>query len=425
MSAASLIVPLAGLATAPVLAHALGVPGRGAVAAAIAPNVLLVSVATLGLPEALTFFLAKFPLLTRKALLWSAGATALVGVSCLAVTLALLPLLSGGDAALAHIIKLAVVLAIPLLLINVMRGAACGRQMWGTIVAEKLVGSILRVVVLLALALAGSLTVESAILTIAVAPIVAGLAYWPLLVRPVVSATSTLSTSLPLALAGYGGRVWLGSVASMLLARLGQVMFLPLSNVSQLALYVVAMTVADVPIIASLAVRDALFSVNSKVPDARSFSATCRVTVLVGMAGTIVIGSTLPWWIGVVFGGGFEEAVPLTWALLLCSVLNIPGFLVAAGLGAWGRPGLRSLGLTIALVIDIGLFVVLVPAHGALGAAAANLASSFCGSLFMLICASRIIGLPITTFFVPRLDDIRVLRVETGRIFGKLLRVGR
>ena len=51
--------PLASLATAPIMAHALGVDGRGAVAAVTAPILLATSLGTFGLPAAVTYSIAR------------------------------------------------------------------------------------------------------------------------------------------------------------------------------------------------------------------------------------------------------------------------------------------------------------------------------------------------------------------------------
>ncbi len=67
----SLLVPLVGLATAPILSHSLGVVGRGEAGAAMAPNLLIVGGATLGLPAALTYVLARHPHLSRRAIGWA------------------------------------------------------------------------------------------------------------------------------------------------------------------------------------------------------------------------------------------------------------------------------------------------------------------------------------------------------------------
>ena len=56
---------LVALITGPILAHALGVFGRGQVAAGQAPLVLASTIASFGIPEAVTFAVASSPALAR------------------------------------------------------------------------------------------------------------------------------------------------------------------------------------------------------------------------------------------------------------------------------------------------------------------------------------------------------------------------
>src|SRR4051794_8939989 len=55
----NMAAPLSGILIAPILAHELGAAGRGEVAAATSPVVLASMIATLGIPEATTYFVAR------------------------------------------------------------------------------------------------------------------------------------------------------------------------------------------------------------------------------------------------------------------------------------------------------------------------------------------------------------------------------
>jgi len=425
MTSSSLLVPLAGLITAPILAHGLGVEGRGLAAAAVAPNSLIVSVATFGLPEALTYFLARHPQLTRRGLVWSGVTGFVLGLVCLLIAVASLDFLSAGDARLGQLILIGTVLAVPQLLVNLLRGAASGRQMWRAVAIERLLNSALRIVVLAVLYAAGQLTVLNAVYVLTIAPILAAVAYVMLLRRPPGGPENLLFEGKVLpALLTLGSRIWIGAVASMLLARIGQILFVPLSNVAELGLYTVAITVSDVPLVVALGIRDALYGVSSRRADAGQLATTARVTTLVGAAGCLVIGATLPLWIDLAFGSGFRAALWPSWILLLCAVVNIPGFLAAAGLGAWGRPGTRSVGLLLTLAVNLPLFILLVPTTGAVGGALAGLASSTVSTVFMVVAASRVIGIPAHAFFLPTMRDVRFLAGEASRLSEKIARRG-
>ncbi len=421
MTVSSFLTPAAGVVTQPILAQALGVTGRGELAASIAPHLLAVAVATLGLPDALSYYLAKYPSITRRALLWSIPLCALLSMACMLTTFATLPFLSSGDPRLANLILVGVSLTLPALVVGVLQGAAIGRQMWGTVAAERLVSVVLRVIVFIALLVLGKLTVLAALLVLVLAPIAAAVVYWRLLLPP---PHDPVEPQLPgptlRLLISYGNRVWLGSIASMLLSRMDQLLMAPLSSVDDVGLYSVAMTISDLPLVVALAIAGALFGINSKQLDPASAVLTTRLTLLVSGVGCVVLGVTLPWWIGPLFGSEFSGAAMPTLLLLLSSVICIPGVLAATSIGAWGRPGLRSVGLTITLVVNVGLFVALVPSLGVLGACWTNILTNFFLTVYMTIVASRVMQVPVWDFVAIRWNDVVQIWNETTRLILRI-----
>lgn len=426
MTASSFLVPAAGVLTQPILARELGAAGRGELAAALAPAALAVAVATLGLPEALTYYLAKHPRITRPALLWAALISAGLGGLCLVATVAALPFLSTGDAVLGNLIVLGMALTVPALAVGVLRGAASGRQMWTAIVIERLVNTSLRIVGFVSLWLLGELTVLTAVLVSTLSPIVAGVVYWRLLVRPPHDDTEQpLDGGTLRPLLSFGSRMWLGAVASMLLARIGQILMAPLSSVEDLGLYSVAITISDLPLIVALAIRDTLYGVNSKANDAAGITTTTRLTILVGFLGCAVLGGTLPWWIGPLFGAEFGAATVPTLMLMVSAMICIPGLMAAAGISAWGRPGLRSTGLGVTLVVNVSVFVLLVPSLGVIGACWTSILSNVVMTGFMVAVASRVIGVPVHDFLLVRRSDVALTSREVARLVRRMRSRGR
>jgi O-antigen/teichoic acid export membrane protein len=431
MTASSMLVPVVGILTAPILAQSLGVAGRGEAAAAVAPNLLVVSVATLGLPEALTFHLAKRPHVSRLALWWASLFSALLGAVSLVVVLLLASPLSGGDDDLAGLMVLGGVLAIPTLLVNLLRGAASGRQMWTAVATERILNSVLRLAALAALALTGHLDVLNAVLVMTVVPMIAGVAYWRLFlpVSPPPGAAGAEAPSpersMAPALLGFGSKIWLGSVASVLMARLSQLLVTPLSDVTQLGLLVVAITISDVPFIVAQTVRDVVFGTSSAQADPQRLASTARLGALIALIGSLVLGATLPFWIGALFGEGFTGAVIPTWLLLASSVIAVPGLIAGAGLASAGHPGLRSAALVVALLTNlVGLFV-LVPVIGAVGAATAALAGSVLSTGFGVAMVARQFDMPVDRFLVPRAADVTLMVSEGRKVMGRFTRSGR
>lgn len=417
MTASSFLVPAAGVLTQPILAQGLGVDGRGELAAVIAPAALVVSVATLGLPEALTYYLAKHPRVIRHAMLWASVITVAAGGLCLLATIGALPFLSAGDSVLADLIVLGIALTIPALVIGVFRGAATGRQMWNQIACERLVNTALRILGFSVLFLVGHLTVFTAVLVSCLSPIVAGVVYWRLLLQPPEAEDEEpLHGGILRPLLSFGSRMWLGAVASMLLARIGQILMAPLSNVGELGLYSVATTISDLPLIVAIAIQGTLYGVNSKSIDAVKLTATTRLTLLVGFVGCAVLGATLPLWIGPLFGAAFTAATIPSLMLMFSALLCIPGLMAATGLSAWGRPGLRSIGLALTVVVNVAAFVLLVPPLGVIGAAWTSILSNVLLTGYMIITASRVMKVPAGDFVFVRGSDIALLRREGVRL---------
>ena len=417
VTVSSFLVPAAGVLTQPILARALGVEGRGELALALAAPGLALAVATLGLPEALVYYVAKHPSITRPALLLASLVAVGLGVVCLVATYLATPFLSASDPDLGSLIMLGMALTIPSLIVGAFRGAASGRQMWGAVAAERLVNTSLRVICLVLLLIAGELTVLTAVLVSCLSPMVAGVVYFRLLRRPPTDSTEpALDRGMPRLLLSYGGRVWFGAVASMLLARVGYLLMAPLSTVEDLGLYSVASTISDLPLIVALAIAGALHGVNSKFNDSTQVTTTARVSVLLGFVGCAALGGTLPLWIRPLFGEEFGAAIVPTLMLLVSALICIPGLMAASGIAAWGRPGRRSLGLGVTLVSNIAVFVILVPAFGVIGACWTSIISNVILTSFMVVVASRLMNEPVQSFFRVRASDVKLAWREGTRL---------
>ena len=214
--------------------------------------------------------------------------------------------------------------------------------------------------------------------------------------------------------------MWLGGVATILVARISQLVIVPLSGVSELGLYVVAVTISDIPWIVVQAVRDVVFGSSAAERNDERMLATSRAATAIAALNALVLGGTLPLWLGPFFGAGFTAAEGATWVLLASSVVAVPGLVAGAAIAAAGRPGARSAAIVSGLVVDVAALVLFVPAHGALGAAVANL---FCTATITGGClaASRVlIGTPVSRYLVPTGDDVALLRAAVRRVWRRV-----
>ena len=416
----SLLVPVVGLATAPLLTHALGVAGRGEAGAAMAPNLLIVGGATLGLPQALTYYLAKRPEHTKAALAWATAVAVVLGLLTLGGVWFARGYLSDGDLGLAQLMVVGTWLALPALVVGLLRGAATGRQLWGAVAIERALNSILRVILLAVLAGTGHLDVVNAVLVMCLAPVVAGFAYVGLRKPADAILTDPATTGVLNDLLGFGVKVWLGSVATMLMARMSQLLVTPLSSVEQLGLLLVAITISDVPYIVTQTIREVSFGVNSAESDSDRMTTTSRVTTLLAVSGSFVLAASLPFWIGFVFGQGFTGAIVPTWLLLISSCLAVPGLIAGAVLDSVGKPGLKSAALAVALLTNVAGLLLLTPPLGAVGAALAALVSTLASTVFMVVASARALHVPALSFVLTERRDIDVL-VATLRNVRQLL----
>jgi O-antigen/teichoic acid export membrane protein len=217
----------------------------------------------------------------------------------------------------------------------------------------------------------------------------------------------------------YGLRVWVGSIAGVLLLRLDQALIGPLAGTSVLGVYVVAATIADLPLVVNSAVRDVLFSAGSADQREGVLSRAGRIsTFLVG--GVVVgVGVVLPWGLPALFGGSFASAVPVCWVLLAGLVLSNPGSVAGVGLSSRGRPGLRSWALGAACVVNIALVFALTPTFGAMGAAIATAAGSLAAGWLNIALLCTISSHRPRDFVGVRSTDVASLRSAVGGLLRR------
>ncbi|WP_375477338.1 polysaccharide biosynthesis C-terminal domain-containing protein [uncultured Jatrophihabitans sp.] len=398
----------AAVVTAPILAHALGVTERGQVAAATAPFLLATSCATLGVPDAVTYFVARRQLARRMALRHAIRIILLSStVTCLAV-IALSGPLSGGDHTIRRLMIVSAALIIPGLFTAVLRGAAAGEHFWKRVTRERMINAAFRLVSIVVLALIGRLDTLTATLAISLAPSVGALAYLRMPVTAEVT-TAAVTDGVTGLMMRYGSRVWVGAVSGVLLSRLDQTIMTPLSAAYQLGLYAVAVSIGELPLIVNTAVREVMFSADAARGNDDELTRAARVSFALSVAVAGLIGGTLWLWLPAAFGSQFRPATGVAIVLIIAVALGTPGSIAGSGLSARGRPGMRSLSLTFACVVNIGLLVLLVPHYGAYGAAYATLAGNVISSNGCIVFMTRGGKLRTRDFYLVRPADLRVI----------------
>jgi O-antigen/teichoic acid export membrane protein len=213
---------------------------------------------------------------------------------------------------------------------------------------------------------------------------------------------------------GYAWTIWLGAAAGYLLVRLDQLLMTPLSGVEQLGLYAVAVSISEVVLVANTGLREVIFSAESASRDPDRVAAATRLSNLAVFTLCVACSLGTPLLVGPIFGTGFVDVVPMVFVLLFGILVGNPGSVSGMALAAWGRPGLRSASIAVALVANVIGIVVLVPSHGGIGASFATLIGNSVAMLMVLVSMRRVFGVRSSEFIVPRRGDfvslVRIIR---------------
>lgn len=410
-AASHLALPLSAVATGPVLARALGPDGRGELAAVLAPIYLAALLATAGLPEAATFLVASARRAARATA--AAAATMAGGLGVLAAVAVVLtaPLVLRNSPENIPLLR-TLALLLPLSLAGLaLRGVVHGRSDFASLNAERWTSVLTRLVLIVALALAGALTVTSAAwATNGTALLAAGYLLWR--ARSLFRRTrDEADRSGPPwgALVRYGLRVWAGSLSVLLILRVDQVLMAPLAPAAQLGFYAVAVAVAELPAAAFNAVRDVAFSTSASRADPQVVARACRTAVAVLAPACLALVVIAPPVVVIFFGQDFAPAVPMVRVLFVAAIPSGLATVAGAGLLALDRPGRLGIAQAVVAVVNVAAVVALVPSLGGLGAALASLAAYTLLAVAAVLLFTRASGLGLREVLVPRVSDVSVL----------------
>jgi O-antigen/teichoic acid export membrane protein len=407
-SVANIAVPISALLSAPLLAQSLGVEGRGELAAATAPTILAVTVATVGIPEAVTFYSSRRPQVRGSALRRGVALLAVSGTICTSLVIILSDYLSGARASVSSVIIVAALSVAPALMLVGVRSSAMSAGAWRRVNNEKLILAGARIILLTLLLATETLTVLSAAVTLAFTPVLAGLAYVGY--RSNTCEACERETALVQKLISFGVRAWIGAVAGILLSRLDQVLITPLVGTAELGIYAVAVNIGDVPLIITLAVGAVLLSADAAKNDNVRLGAASRLTLAANFVCAGLIAVSMPLWVPVVFGAEFAGVYLSAGVLLATAVLGAPGSICGIALIARGKPEARSMALLAALLANVAMLFALVPSMGAIGAAYAMFAGSMIASVINIAVVNRSYGVRLSEMMLLRRSDLLLVK---------------
>ncbi len=388
------------LISGPILARALGPGGRGDLAAILVPLAWTPAVAVLG----------QDIFATREAARGRAVGTLLLSVGALLFAIGLLVALLGiplssllaQDRDVVRTYLLIGFATMPVVLLCMLLiGVSTGLERWRLVIVARLVPICVTLVGLVALFVAGSLTVGSAAavyISVSVGAI--------LLVSPVLRHrrfrfdASVVREGIP-----FGAKAWAGHVADLANARLDQLLMITLVAPRELGLYVVAANVGSFAWVITGGISPPLLA-RISAGEVELAPRALRTVLAVLAVLTVVVAGATPWLLDLLFGSDFADAAEPAWILLAAGLPFAGAEILKQTLNGIGRPGLPAIGQAAALLVTVPGLLVLLPMIGIVGAALVSLVAYTVNFVILLIATIKICRMKLSELLVPNRDDL-------------------
>jgi O-antigen/teichoic acid export membrane protein len=212
-------------------------------------------------------------------------------------------------------------------------------------------------------------------------------------------------------LAGFGLRAQLSTVLQFFSYRLDLFILNATSGLGAAGIYSVATLLAEsvwyVPSAVGLVLAPRVAAAVEGEDD-EATEAICRGTVLVSVAGAVVIAVLAPLLVLVLFGSAFLPAVVPLWVLLPGVVaLGLDKPIASYQLGR-GRPQISLYVALFATPITVAAYVLLIPRYGIVGAAAGSTISYIATTAIEIVYLHRVSPLRLRNLVIPRRSDWRL-----------------
>ena len=359
-------------------ARALGPADRGYLALVILIPAVLQGVGNLGLPRAVTYFIASNPAqsrsivnVIRRPVVIQAISLTILQAAILAVIVAVEP----------PDVRWAAVAVLPLLAANLAetygKAILLGQQRYLAFNIVRNVGLTLYLVGLVVVVAAGHAGLIEFAVTYVIANIVAAVVTIVLAVagRPKDTASANVTQGM---LLRFGLKGYIASLSPIAAFRLDQVVVGLLLSPAALGLYVVGLAFTNLPGFIS---RSVGFIAFPKVAGAASeqkeeMQRFFGFTIALSGAAVIVLEVTAGWLVPLFFGSEFEGAVPLARILLITAFFDGARQILADTASGRGRPGLGSIAEVTAWIVLVPAVAILLPLWDDIGVAAATAAAA-------------------------------------------------
>jgi O-antigen/teichoic acid export membrane protein len=170
----------------------------------------------------------------------------------------------------------------------------------------------------------------------------------------------------------YGLRYSLIQIVNLVTLRLDQLLLGVLGTTAAVGLYSIGVSLSEGLLLTTAAVGLVVFIDSAKGDAATSFKRKLMLTVVVSCAAAGALAAAAGPLVDVLFGDRYDAAVTLTRIL----AIGTPGLVIVRlttnRLAGGGRPGTASIYALITLCVTVALDFLLIPSHGATGAAWAS-----------------------------------------------------
>ena len=383
--------------------------GKGELTAVLLWPTLLVTLGSLGLIEAVTYYSATAPERSR-AILSSALALAFAASAVLVVVgYVLLPVLLPHYGAATVQTARWFLLYVPVSLASVLMMAALqGNMRIGTYNILRTMVQVLTVAGLLLAVAAGRATVRGFALATLGANLIAFAAASLVVVKARwIGSPFSAGTARPLL--RFGLQSQLGSLASVLNLRLDQMLMSALMSASSLGIYVVGVTIAGVAALAPTAIiivaAPTISSQADMAAKLRAWGRLIRLSAVLQLAVASLLWIAAPYIVRFGFGASFDGSTRVARILIIASLPLGTNMLLAIGFRAFNRPLTPSAAEIVSLGATAMGLLLLLRRLGPEGAAWASLAAYSVTCTFLFSRVKTQLGIAPRQLLAPRRRD--------------------
>lgn len=212
----------------------------------------------------------------------------------------------------------------------------------------------------------------------------------------------------------YGAKVHVGEILHSLRQRIDQAVISLWLPAADLGLYVVALTVANGPLILVYTVANVAFPKISQQDTEGGkrvvFGRYLRFSLAAAAALVVALWLVVPWLLPLLFGRAFQPSVPIANVLLVGTLPLAAKLMFQQALKAWDRALVVGRAELIGLAAAAASIAVLMPAFGLIGVAWGIVLSQAAAAGAMAAALARDLRLPLLTLMIPTADDAAMVR---------------